>query len=63
VQQVAGRFGVSTDSIWRWKRDGDCPAQVRIGGNCTRWRLSDIIAHENRLQAFFSTDARFLLAS
>ena len=44
VNQVAERFGVSTDTIWRWKRNGDFPRPVRVGPNCTRWRLSDIVA-------------------
>lgn len=51
VDQVAARYGVSSDSIWRWKRKGDCPAPVRIGPNCTRWRLSDLIEHEGQLKA------------
>ena len=54
VDQVAQRYGVSTDSIWRWKRAGDFPAAVRIGPNCTRWRLSDILEHEDQMQACFA---------
>ena len=42
VDQVAHRFGVSKDSIWRWKRRGDFPRPVKLGGTTTRWRLSDI---------------------
>jgi prophage regulatory protein len=41
VSQVADRYGVSTDSIWRWKRSGDFPAPVRVGPNCTRWREAE----------------------
>lgn len=51
VEQVAERYGVSPDSIWRWKRDGDFPAAVRLGKNCTRWRLSDLLEYEGRLKA------------
>ncbi|MDP3196931.1 AlpA family transcriptional regulator [Tabrizicola sp.] len=51
VDQVAQRYGVSTDSIWRWKRQGDFPKAFAIGPNCTRWRLSDLIAHEGQLKA------------
>lgn len=53
VGQVAERYGVSNDSIWRWKRDGEFPAPVRVGPNCTRWRMSDLIEHESQLQACF----------
>ncbi len=49
VDQVAQRFGVSKDSIWRWKRKGDFPAPVKLGGTTTRWRLADIEAWESRL--------------
>lgn len=49
VEQVALRFGVSKDSIWRWKRKGDFPAPVKLGGTTTRWRLADIQEWESRL--------------
>lgn len=62
VQQVAERYGVSTDSIWRWKRNGDFPSPVRIGSNCTRWRLSDLIEHDSQLQACFAMSADWLLS-
>lgn len=42
VDQVAHRFSVSKDSIWRWKRKGDFPTPVKLGGTTTRWRLTDI---------------------
>ena len=54
VDQVAERYGVSTDSIWRWKRNGDFPAPVRVGPNCTRWRMADLLEHESQLQACFT---------
>ncbi|WCR05415.1 AlpA family phage regulatory protein [Paracoccus saliphilus] len=53
VEQVAERYNVSTDSIWRWKRQGNFPRPVRVGGNCTRWRLDDLIEHESTLPACF----------
>lgn len=46
VDQVASRFGVSKDTIWRWRREGDFPKPVKLGGRTTRWRLSDIEAWE-----------------
>ena len=62
VKQVAERYNVSTDTIWRWKREGKIPAAVSIGDNTTRWRLSDLIEHESTLQACFSMDASWLLS-
>ncbi|MTH77165.1 helix-turn-helix transcriptional regulator [Paracoccus aestuariivivens] len=61
VEQVARRLNVSTDSIYRWKRNGDFPTAVKIGPGCTRWRLSDIEAHENTFEACFSFDAGMAL--
>jgi prophage regulatory protein len=61
VNQVAERYDVSTDSIWRWKRDGKFPSPVRVGPNCTRWRLSDLTEHDNTLQTCFMTHAIFQL--
>ena len=49
VDQVARRFGVSKDSIWRRKRKGDFPAPVKLGGTTTRWRLADIEEWEVQL--------------
>ncbi len=51
VDQVAKRYNVSTDSIWRWKRQGRFPAAISVGPNCTRWRLSDLIEHESQMSA------------
>jgi predicted DNA-binding transcriptional regulator AlpA len=53
VAQVARRYSVSTDTIWRWSNTGDLPRPVKIGGS-TRWRLSDLIEHEGTLKSCFS---------
>lgn len=55
VEQVARRFAVSTDTIWRWKRDGDFPKAFRVGPGTTRWRLDDIETYERNLQCCFVT--------
>ncbi|MCO7245252.1 AlpA family phage regulatory protein [Halomonas sp. Mc5H-6] len=48
AKQTAKRFGVSEVTIWRWARDGvsDFPKPIKLGPNCTRWRLEDIEAWE-----------------
>ncbi len=46
VTQVAERYTVSTDSVWRWARHGDFPKGVKIGANATRWCLADLTEHE-----------------
>lgn len=55
VEQVAKHFNVSTDTIWRWKRNGNFPKAVKVGPGCTRWRSSDVLEHEAALQACFAT--------
>lgn len=67
VQQVATRYNVSTDTIWRWKRDGTFPKGIRVGPGVTRWRLTDLMEHERTMRAAFvfslcgqySLDGRF----
>lgn len=39
--QIAARFAVSRQTIWRWTRDGDFPAPVKLVGS-TRWRIADV---------------------
>ena len=63
VSQVAQRYHVSTDSIWRWKRNGDFPSPVRVGPNCSRWRLSDLVEHESQLKSCFAVSFDWLLAA
>ncbi|MES2432983.1 MAG: helix-turn-helix domain-containing protein [Pseudomonadota bacterium] len=61
VEQVAARYNCSVDSIWRWKRNGDFPAAVRIGRGVTRWRLEDLLEHESTFKACMMVDGTFLL--
>ncbi|MFT4961156.1 MAG: prophage regulatory protein [Paracoccaceae bacterium] len=59
VDQVAVRFNVSKDSIWRWRRDGEFPAPRKLGGRTTRWRLSDIEEWEDQCVCGFAKALRF----
>ena len=54
VTQVAERYAVSTDTIWRWSRDGDLPKSIKLGPNVTRWRYGDLLAHEQTLKTSFA---------
>lgn len=54
VAEVAQRFSVSTDTIWRWKRNGDFPKAVRVGPGTTRWRVEDLEAYERSLECCFA---------
>jgi prophage regulatory protein len=44
--QVSDRLGVSRATVWRWSANGTLPKPVKLGPNTTRWRLSDLEAHE-----------------
>lgn len=54
VDDVAARFSVSTDTIWRWTRLGKFPKPVKIGAGTTRWRMSDLLAFEATLPCDFA---------
>lgn len=53
VDQVATRFAVSKDSIWRWRREGDFPAPYKLSGRTARWRLAEIEAWEAQCSCGF----------
>ena len=63
VQQVACRYDVSTDSIWRWVRNNKFPAPVHVGAGTTRWRRADLNQHDGALQCCFMTSMPFPLAA
>lgn len=43
---LADRYDTSRVTIWRWARQGTFPKPVKLGPNCTRWRLEDVEAWE-----------------
>lgn len=44
---LATRWSVSRPTIWRWHReDRSFPRAVKLGANCSRWKLSEIEAWE-----------------
>ncbi|WP_442581612.1 helix-turn-helix transcriptional regulator [Mesorhizobium sp. ASY16-5R] len=50
VREVAKRFGVSVQTVWRWKKDwADFPKPIEITAGTTRWRLSDLVEFERKL--------------
>ena len=41
--QLAERFGVSRQTIWRWHRErAEFPRACNLSPGCTRWRLSEV---------------------
>lgn len=43
-KQLAQRYAVSRGTIWRWSHEGHIPRPRKLGGNTSRWNLSDVIA-------------------
>ncbi|MBC2834091.1 helix-turn-helix domain-containing protein [Gemmobacter straminiformis] len=56
VEQVAARFSVSVDTIWRWCRKGTFPKPYHPGGSAARWRIDEIEAYEADLKAGFNIE-------
>ena len=46
VADLAAHLSVSKDTIWRWTRNGDFPAPVKLSPQMTRWRWADVQAWE-----------------
>ncbi len=48
-KQVAGRYGVTRTSVWRWlKTLEDFPAPVKLSEGCARWTLMSLINWEHK---------------
>lgn len=47
-KQTAARYGLGRGTIWRWFNHGQFPKPVSLSKGCTRWRLSDLEAWENK---------------
>lgn len=52
-KQVAERYGVHPSTVWRWTREngkagGAFPKPIKVSPGCARWRLSDLMEHEQK---------------
>lgn len=47
---LAKRYDVGPATIWRWSANQKhpFPQPIKLGPNCTRWRIEDIEAFEAR---------------
>jgi len=41
-RDIAKRFGISRNTVWRWAREGRLPPPTKIGPNCSRWPESAV---------------------
>ena len=50
-KQVAERYGVSRETIWRWDREGKnkFPVPFKLADRTVRWRLLDLLIWEEEL--------------
>ncbi|MBO6867257.1 MAG: transcriptional regulator [Thalassococcus sp.] len=48
-QDVARRFKLTRQTIWRWVGSGRFPAPFKLSAGTSRWRLEDILAFERKL--------------
>jgi prophage regulatory protein len=44
--QIANRYEVSRNTIWRWVRNKTFPAPIKLSPGCTRFKLADVEAWE-----------------
>jgi predicted DNA-binding transcriptional regulator AlpA len=56
ASQVADRYGVRRETIWRWNKADKIPKCVEVAGNA-RWKLSDLEKAES-MDAELSTAAK-----
>ena len=48
IQFVANRYDVAQTSVYRWCRRGQFPRPYKITPGCSRWKLADVLAHEEQ---------------
>ena len=46
--QVAERYSVSIPTVWTWAREHRLPKPHKLAENTTRWRLSELDAHDDK---------------
>lgn len=49
---VAHRFRVTRQTIWRWAGSGHFPAPLKLSAGTSRWRLDEILAFERKLPRY-----------
>lgn len=49
--QVAGRFGISKATVWRWHDNNpDFPRRIKLSPGTSRWKLSELVQFEAKIQ-------------
>ncbi len=56
--QVAARFDISKATVWRWNDNNpDFPRRIKLSPGTSRWKLSELILFEAKMQKV-STSAK-----
>lgn len=45
-RDIAARFSISRNSVWRLVKTGQLPAPIKLFAGSTRWKLSELEAFE-----------------
>jgi len=48
-KDVAKRFGICRQTVWRWVKEGHFPSPEKLSSRTTRWKLSELVAYEASL--------------
>ena len=49
--QVAERYGIAKATVWRWHDSNpDFPRRIKMSPGTSRWKLSDLVRFELRVQ-------------
>ncbi|SMP36240.1 transcriptional regulator, AlpA family [Shimia sagamensis] len=48
-QEVADRYGISRQEVWRRKNTNRLPEPIKLSARTTRWPLSELVEFENSL--------------
>jgi predicted DNA-binding transcriptional regulator AlpA len=46
VKSVSHRYDIAVSTVWLRVKQGKLPRPVKIHGTSTRWKLKDLLTHE-----------------
>lgn len=51
VKEVAERYAISQNTVWRWAKQKRLPNPIKVGPNCTRWPADQLDKFDAEYQA------------
>ena len=46
--EVSQRYKINRVSVWRWVKSNGLPSPVKLSPGCTRWKLTELEAWEQK---------------